>query len=165
MSVEQRGDLAIFKKMAADKVGELTEFVVEAPTQKTMAAAIRNTELGSVRGEPSEDGTYVFVSYQPKLSGDTPTTPSVRACLLRNREGAPGGAHFEHMIQAVLQSRLPAVDEGCGAGIHPGDCFVIGDGGRHGNQHASQQAFVDRKRSPPRTNGNIHDRALPRAGP
>ena len=107
--------------MAAAKVGEMTEFVVEAPTQKTMVAAIRNAEFGNVRGEPSEDGTYVFVDYQPKFSGGTPTTPHLRVCPIRNREGGPGGAHFNNMIQAVLQSRPPAVDADCGAELHPGE--------------------------------------------
>ena len=48
------------------------------------------------------------------------------------------------MIQGMIQSRLPAVDDDCGAALHAGDCFVIGDGGKHGNQAAFHHAFVDK---------------------
>ena len=48
------------------------------------------------------------------------------------------------MIQATIQSKLPAVDEDCAAALHAGDCFVIGDGGKHGNQAAFHHAFVDK---------------------
>ena len=48
------------------------------------------------------------------------------------------------MVQALIQSRLPAVDDDCGAKLHAGDCFVIGDGGKHRNQAAFRHAFVDK---------------------
>ena len=143
MDEEEQRNLAHFEKMAASKVGEMTEFVVEAPTVKAMAEAIRNTEFGKVRGVPSEEGSYVVISYQPKLSGETSHMPYLRVCPLRNNPQSPGGAHFKKMIQAVIQSRLPAVDADCGKALQPSDCFIIGDGGKHGNHTAFLHAFCD----------------------
>ena len=52
------------------------------------------------------------------------------------------------MIQALIQSRLPAVDDDCGAKLHAGDCFVIGDGGKHDKQALFHRAFVDKSNDP-----------------
>ena len=75
MDEEQRRQLSQFEKLAAAKVGEMAEFVVEGQTAKAMAEAIRNTEFGKLRGVPSEDGTYVVISVQPKIVGETATHP------------------------------------------------------------------------------------------
>ena len=42
-----------------------------------------------------------------------------------------------------MRSRLPADDEACGTSIHEGDCFVISDGCKEGNNGFVMNAFVD----------------------
>ena len=47
------------------------------------------------------------------------------------------------MIQAVIASKEPADSDQCGDLIHDGDCFIIGDAGKHGNTNALMGVFAD----------------------
>jgi len=142
MTDEEKGSLSKFEKQAMQKVTDATEWIIEHPTVKGMAEAIRNTEFGKVRGTHGEDGKYVVVSYQPKMAAETMSMPHLRVPPLRNNTNIPGGPHYKKMIQAVIQSRLPAESPDCGAAIDDGDCYVIGDGGKHGNQTALLAVFT-----------------------
>ena len=42
------------------------------------------------------------------------------------------GSHFNQIIQTATQRSLRALGTASGAVLHPGDCFVIGDEGKHG---------------------------------
>ena len=142
MSDEEKMSLHNFEKQASSKVGDSTEFITEQPTVKSMAEATRNTQFGKVRGQAGEEGKYVFVSYQQKLAAEPMTFPHLRTPPLRNNSNMPGGAHFKKLVQAVVQSRLPADHEECGRAIDQGDCFVFGDAGKHGNNSALMSVFM-----------------------
>jgi hypothetical protein len=142
MTTEEQQSLEAFEKSVLATVGNHTEWVTEKPTVKSMAEAIRNTEFGKVKGTPGEDGRYVIISYQPKLAAETTTMPHLRTPPLRNNAQLPGGAHYKRLIQAVVQSRSPADSDECGQFIDPGDVFVVGDSGKHGNFAALMSPFV-----------------------
>ena len=139
---EEKDKVAEFERAALHTIANHTEWLTERPTVKSMAEAIRNTEFGKLRGKASDTGQYVVVSYQPKLAGESMSTPHLRIPPLRNSMQQPGGQHYKKMIQAVIQSRDPADSEEVGSLLHEGDCFVIGDAGRHGNAAAIMSAFT-----------------------
>ena len=117
------------------------ELLVEKTTAKQIAEDLRNSEFGKVKGTGGEEGRYCFISYQSKLAGESTSLPHLRPPSLRNAASLPGGAHLKKMVQAVLQSRSPGgtdISE-----IHAGDCFVLGDAGKHGNNAALLTPFVD----------------------
>lgn len=141
MTDEEKTTVADYQKLAVSIVANGTEWLAERPTIKAMAESIRSTEFGKVRGTPGDAGKYVFVSYQPKMAAEPTSLPHLRIPPLRNSPQLPGGAHYKKMVQALVQSRAEAGSEECGASIHEGDCFVVGDGGRHGNAAAIMSAF------------------------
>ena len=142
MTEEEQQSLEAFEKSVLATVGNHTEWLTEKATVKSMAEDIRNTAFGKVKGSPGEDGRYVIISYQPKLAAETTTMPHLRTPPLRNNAQLPGGAHYKRLIQAVVQSRSPADSDECGEHIDPGDVFVVGDSGKHGNFAALMTPFV-----------------------
>ncbi len=141
MTEDEKAELHRYEKQAQARVGDATEWLVEKPTVKAMAEAIRNTAFGKVRGQGGEDGRYVVISYQPKIAAEPTSMPHLRIPPLRNSPTLPGGQHYKKMIQAVIQSRQPADSDECGLALHDGDCFVVGDAGRHGNTPALLSVF------------------------
>ena len=131
---EQR--LESFQREALSRVDEGTEIIVEEDTVKSMAEKLRNTAFGKATGVPSPTGGYVVVVYFPKQAGECTTQPGSRTPPLRNNAAQPGGAHYKRLLTAVMQSRFPAEDLAAGREleIHAGDCFLVSDGGKHGNQ-------------------------------
>ena len=53
----------------------------------------------------------------------------------------PGGAHLKKMIGAVIASRFDENAEG--VELHEGDCYLLGDSGKHGNYISMMSAFCD----------------------
>ena len=140
MTQAEKSSLAAHEKTALAKVADHTEWVIEETTEKAMAHTLRTSSLGQVRGTASEEGKYVMISYQPKIAAETQTTPHLRIPPLRNNQSMPGGAHFRKMVRAMIASRFG--EEEVGNSLHAGDVFVIGDGGKHGNQTPILSAFV-----------------------
>ena len=141
MTEDEKAELHGYEKQAQARVGDATEWLVESPTVKGMAEAIRNTEFGKIRGQGDEDGRYVLISYQPKIAAEPTSMPHLRIPPLRNSPSLPGGQRYKKMIQAVIQSRQPADSGECGVALHHGDCFVVGDAERHGNTTALMSVF------------------------
>ena len=94
MREDEKMSLRSFEKLALARIADHSEWLIEEPTSKAMAASIRSTEYGKVRGQPTEDGKYGLVSYQPKIASEPATTPHLRIPPLRNSASMPGGAHY-----------------------------------------------------------------------
>ena len=144
MSYDDEEVVSIYEKKAMDRVSKFVEVLVGKSNTAAMAADLRSTDFGKIRGtegKSDNDAEAVMIFYRPQLASEYATQTQQRVPPLR-RDGACGG-HYKSLVQAVLQSRLPADDEACGRIIHEGDCFVVGDGGKDGNAGAILAAFCD----------------------
>ena len=141
MTTEERDDLLYYEKLALTKIADHTEWVTEQLTVKQMAEVIRNTEYGKTRGVAGEQGQYIMISYQPKIAAEAATQPHLRQPPLRNQRTAPGGPHYQKMVQAMVSAREPADSVTAGHSLHDGDVYVVGDGGKHGNSLAILSVF------------------------
>ena len=140
MSCDDEQILTAYEKKALDRVEQSVEILVGKDSIASMAADLRSTEFGKLRATDADgDVQVVVIFYRQQLASEYATQTQQRTPPLR-RDGACGG-HYKCMIQAVLQSRLPAEDEGCGRFIHDGDCFVVGDGGKDGNASTLLSVF------------------------
>ena len=144
MSYDEMQIVETHEKKSSDRVGRLVEVLVMKPDTKQMAADIRNTAFGKLRGGVvSTDGESdcVVIFYRPQGASEYATQTQSRIPTLR--KDGPCGGHYKCSIQAVLQSRLPEGDENCGKTIDDGDCYVVSDGAKESNKATLMQAFAD----------------------
>ena len=83
----------------------------------------------------------MFINYLPNIAAESTHQPHLRQPPLRNNTTAPGGAHYNNMMQSVVLAREPAESITAGHDLHDGDVYVIGDGGKYGNLQAIMQVF------------------------
>ena len=146
MSIDDEEAVKVYQQKAVDRVSKMVEVLVAKNTAQHMAADIRSTNFGKLRGkegnaDTGKDAEVVVITYRPQQASEYATRtqhtmPSIR------RDG-PGGGHYKMSIQAVLMSRVPADDDMCGKTINPGDCFVVTDGCKEANSSALFAAFAD----------------------
>ena len=130
-----------FEDQAAERVTFFCEILTEMEDAKHMAEAFQSTALGKLRGENDDSSAMIPIFYTSKLAGEMVTQPQYRPPILRKDSNTPGGNHIKKMISAVLLSRQPEDHSERGQNIHDGDCFVISDAGKHGNQQAIMSVF------------------------
>jgi hypothetical protein len=138
MTFEETALVTAYEKKSRDRVSRFVQILVLSNSIDTMAAEIRNTDVGKIRGK---NGDVVVIFYNPKFASEYTTQTSQRFPPLR-KEG-PNGGHYRNLIQAVLKSRKGANDPTCGRSLHDGDCFVVGDGAKEGNVGTIMSAFCD----------------------
>ncbi len=141
--------LAKHEKDAVGAVEVGVQLVEEQNSSQSMAAVIKGTPVGKLRGTSRGQ---VMIIYSVRLAGESTTQPHLRSPTLRNDPEAPGGAHYRKLVQGVLQARLElrdkTSDQDEALAIDPGDCIVIADAGRHGNTAALLAVFKDEAMKP-----------------
>jgi len=85
--------------------------------------------------------THRYTNHSAKVAAESTTSPHLRQPPLRNNPSMPGGAHYRRLLHGVLLSRYPSDTPFDEVEIHPGDCFCVNDGGKHGNQNALMSVF------------------------
>ena len=103
---------------------------VDPPSEAVMTQIITKSVAGSIRGLRSEDSSgkqmhksLVHITYDVKVAGRSSSQAHLRVPPLRNN-----GAHLTKCIGACIKSR------GDSDNLDPGDCYVIFDGMKHGNE-------------------------------
>ena len=136
MAAEDEFQLSKFESEAVARVSEFTELMVEDMSVEAMAANVRNTTIGKLRGEGTK---YVLIAYTPRLASEYATQSHIRVPPLRTGDRTPGGPHYNKLISAILKSRSAEVD----VELDDGDCYLVSDSGKSMHFVTLMNAFVD----------------------
>ena len=90
--------------------------IPEADTEAELRKIIEGSEIGKLRGTPSEP---IAIIYDPKLTGESITRPRIRLPPFKEES-------CRACVRAVLSSRENPTE------IHPGDVYAFFDGGKTG---------------------------------
>lgn len=129
--IDPDGKLEGFQNMAKNLVARYVRTILEPQSSAAMAQALSDSPVGQVRGNTAERPGYVCIIYDCKLSGETATHPHLRVPGLRD--------NLSKLVGGVLLSRVPSgatVTE-----IDGGDCYLLFDGFKHGNEAALHAPF------------------------